>query len=1027
MVSSSFYIFCILVNHIVLVSSTPECNLVGSYFYKGDPSVNIVFTTSVVSDYLLTCTGNCGWTHANVTVDKARSWSSALFIQFDNGITTTGWALSSCNTLRIIYFGGGSVYSLPWCAIENPNCKVPIDPQWSQPDSQIHLIEVSHSDIFWLGSQDDVEIDSRNINASLALMNVNPKFVWQHECILFLRVYVEMYGQNAEDLLISKIAEGRFDIGGTFTEGFESTMVNEILARQMYVGRKWFVERYSGLDSAVVAFHQDGPLRAIQMPQVYAKAGMRYMKPSRLAEDIVLWTGLDGKTGLISFPQWQYCEGSSQWSVDAQDILYKMSLYAPQYKAAGLPPFLPITWGCDYAPPDNATQLFSDWTELVSNGTTSAELIYSNFKNWGDAISQARSQLPSVYGERPNLWYMENAPTHHWMWSDYRDAGRLLPAAEAFSAFRGIIEGGYMNYPIDILDYAWLNISLADHGISAEPTPKGQGLPTWLVNDESPDQADQVYAEKWKSARMAAESMLTEAQGFLASSIDVTSAPIGAIASIVVFNSLSWSRSDPVLDLSLPFNNSNVAIVDSIGNPIDSQLSSDGKFLVFIATVPSFGYSTYFMINSTSITNCTKKTTPMINTPWTSPFSNDFYTITPGKGGLAAVIDLASGISLFDTTYYDVGEWMELQYTGMGASETHSYSSPWLNSSTFARLGNLSQNIGWACIENGPVRTVFSTSPLLTAHSTVRLVVEAYSTIKRLDVRVDIINWDSAFGVVNRVVFPINTNQQNISYAAPFGVVRVGLDEYEDAFHDMWLTSPGPQLSKFERAWAMRPREISDWVRCEGLVDKNIGVTISSSVGSFDWVDITNVYPSTQPVLSPEMLLHTNSNRSPFLPEPGDHHFLFSITATSSGWISGWKAGVQPNNPFRSIISLLSTRKKNTTRFGQPLSLSTSFINVTSSSLSGDTSNAWITAVKKEDGDNRNGLIVRLFAVNSEDATVNISTAWTLVDGAQTTNLIELDGQDIPGTLGATNIEFLLGHWSIETFRLGVLNRSNTI
>ena len=30
-----------------------------------------------------------------------------------------------------------------------------------------------------------------------------------------------------------------------------------VLARQMYVGRKWFVERYPDLtDSAVVAFHQ---------------------------------------------------------------------------------------------------------------------------------------------------------------------------------------------------------------------------------------------------------------------------------------------------------------------------------------------------------------------------------------------------------------------------------------------------------------------------------------------------------------------------------------------------------------------------------------------------------------------------------------------------------------------------------------------------------------------------------------------------------------------------------------------------
>lgn len=1002
-----------------LVSSIPSCDLSGKYFYQGDASVVITFTPSGISSgYVLSCTGNCGWNHGDVSVDTERFWSHALFIQFDNGVTSTGWALAPCNSERLIYFDGGSVYSLPWCAIDNPLCQVPVDPIWSLRNSQVHLIEVSHSDIFWLGSQDDIEIDSRNINASLALMKANPLFVWQHECILFFRVYVEMYGPEAEAILISKIAEGKFDIGGTFSEGFESTMVNEVLARQMYVGRKWFLNRYPGIDSAVVAFHQDGPLRAIQMPQVYAKAGMRYMKPSRLAEDIVVWKGLDGEAGLLSFPQWQYCEGSDQWSIKAQDILYKMSIYASQYAAFGLPPILPVTWGCDYAPPDNATELFSEWASLISNGTTSAELVYSNVKNWGDLMSPASSLLPVVSGERPNLWFMENSPTHHFMWSDYRDCGRLLPAAEAFSAFRGILEGNFDNYPTSTLDYAWLNTSLADHGISAEPTPKGQGLPSWLINDNSPDQADQVYAEKWKSAKLAAESMLTEAQTFLASSVDTSSPPIGAKSSIVVFNSLSWSRSDPVLDFAS--NESDFSIVDEHGNLVPSQLSSDGTLIIFVASnVPSFGYSTFFLLPPQDSNNAAFEPFEFLprNSPWTSPFSNAFYTLTPGKGGIASIIDIASGVSLFDTSFYDIGEWLELQYTGMGASETHSYSAPWYNASTFARLGNLSAPINWTCIESGPVRTVFSTAPLQTAHSTVQLVVEAYAAIKRLDIRVHILNWDSAFGVVNRVVFPIATDQQNVSYAAPFGVVRVGLDEYEDAFHDMWLTSPGPQLSKFERAWAMRPREIGDWIHCEGMQGSNTGVMISSSVGSFDWMDSTNAYPQTQPVLAPEMLLHTNSNRSPFLPEPGDHHFLFSITATLSGWRSGWRAGVQPNNPLRSIIFPLKEALSSSSSI---LPLSRSFINVTSA-IDGSLSDSWITAVKKEDGENHDGLIVRLFGVTSEDANVTISSAWTFVDEAQTTNLIELDGEEIPGTKGGDSVQLLLGHWSIDTLRFAVM------
>jgi hypothetical protein len=399
-------------------AALPACDLSGRYFFQPDPSVVVTFetTTSPSSGYSLSCSGKCGWVRGNVSVDAARDWSPALYISLDTGVAVSAWALAPCSEAQRVIFFGGSVYSAPWCSEGNTNCSVPVDPLWMRAGAQVHLVEVSHSDIFWLGTDDDVEIDARNINASLALMAANPKFVWQHECILFLRIYVEMYGPEAEAALIARIAEGRFDIGGTFTEGFESTMVNEVLARQMYVGRKWFVERYPALDSAVVAFHQDGPLRAIQMPQVYAKAGMRYMKPSRLAEDVILWAGLDGASGLISFPQWQYCEGQTQWATSAQDVLYRMALYAPQYEAHGLAPILPVTWGCDYAPPDNATQLFADWAALAGSVP---ELVYSNFKLWGDAINVSRAQLPVVTGERPNLWFMENSPTHHFMWSDY--------------------------------------------------------------------------------------------------------------------------------------------------------------------------------------------------------------------------------------------------------------------------------------------------------------------------------------------------------------------------------------------------------------------------------------------------------------------------------------------------------------------------------------------------------------------------------------------------------------------------------
>lgn len=138
------------------------------------------------------------------------------------------------------------------------------------------VLEVSHSDIFWLGNGNDMKVDSDNIAKALDMMKTDSEFAWQHECMVILRAFLAYY-PDRRDELVQRMSEGRFDIGATFSEPLEETLYGELLVRQMYLGRKWFVDNFPGVDSAVVAFHQDGPLRALQMPQIYAKAGVKYV------------------------------------------------------------------------------------------------------------------------------------------------------------------------------------------------------------------------------------------------------------------------------------------------------------------------------------------------------------------------------------------------------------------------------------------------------------------------------------------------------------------------------------------------------------------------------------------------------------------------------------------------------------------------------------------------------------------------------------------------------------------------------
>lgn len=57
-----------------------------------------------------------------------------------------------------------------------------------------------------------------------------------------------------------------------------------------------------------------------------------------------------------------------------------------------------------------------------------------------------------------------------------------------------------------------------------------------------------------------------------------------------------------------------------------------------------------------------------------------------------------------------------------------------------------------------------------------------YEDIPRVDINASLLDWDDAFGVTNRLVFPVAGATQapfprNVTIAVPFGAVRVGEDE----------------------------------------------------------------------------------------------------------------------------------------------------------------------------------------------------------------------------------------------------------
>lgn len=71
--------------------------------------------------------------------------------------------------------------------------------------------------------QNDMMVDSDEILAALDLMAADPTFKWNHECVAFVRAFIELH-PDREAEMVSRLVSGQFDVGGTFSEPFEQTV-----------------------------------------------------------------------------------------------------------------------------------------------------------------------------------------------------------------------------------------------------------------------------------------------------------------------------------------------------------------------------------------------------------------------------------------------------------------------------------------------------------------------------------------------------------------------------------------------------------------------------------------------------------------------------------------------------------------------------------------------------------------------------------------------------------------------------------
>jgi alpha-mannosidase len=658
-----------------------------------------------------------------------------------------------------------------------------------------------------------------------------------------------------------------------------------------------------------------------------------------------------------------------------------LNYWSDYYQSRKINPDFLFLYSFDFSTPIDWDDYMTTWNkEVKQNNPRGLPVIqYATSVTALKAVAASKSaNIDQLTGERPNVWLYIHGPTHHKALTAGREGSRLLTAAEKFATMNAILQKSFSGYPAQELTDAWEAAIYPDHG--------------W--GGKNGHITDQYFREKFEFARTQGKEILCKSLESIASKIKFNGKQRYAIT---VFNQLSWERTDPVtvtLDASNR-QNTHFKIIDASGKEITYQWTANHQYntnreelltFTFIAeNVPSVGYKTYYIVENENPAEIFRtKTEGTI-------YENRFYRVTLGMGGITSLYDKELKMELFKTDKFCGGELFTMQSIGNGAGEFEDVQQPTMEG--FDKSSNYPQ--AWQLIETGSVKDVLQlVCPMRHTKASIRIAL--FKDVKRIDFEVDLDAFNGENWREFRLAFPINMPNAKVTYEVPMGVVEVGKDEIAGA---AGFSKP-TQIYKTP-CKEVHPREVQDWF---SVSDGKAGITISSSVAVFDWIDPTD-NPVTYPVLQPVLLASRKSchREGNYYLQPGNHSFIFSLYSHQGDWKNGYRQGTQSYQPAHTTVV-------NTTHTEGYLPETLSFASVSGKGVV-------ISAIKKCEDDDM--VVLRCYDIEGKDMQTRFSL-FHEIKKVQHTNMIEEEGKDLKST--STSFEHKIGHHSIETFKLCIEN-----
>jgi len=807
----------------------------------------------------------------------------------------------------------------------------------------------SHIDMAWLWPwTETVEVVRNTFATALQLMREYPDFKFTASTAQAYTWIEEKYPAMFREIQ-QRVKEGRWEVvGGMWVEPDLNMPDGESLVSQIFYGKRYFQQKFGV--NINIGWNPDSFGYNWQLPQIYKRSGIDYFVTQKL-----LWA-----SEFTKFPYrlfwWQSPDGSRVLTYFPSDYANDID---PLKMARDSAKYGPMLWtyngGTNSAPTGGLDTMYLYGVGDHGGGPTRLDLdtalrwqkkdiVFPQIK-FSTAVEYFADleknkdvlKIPTWDGELYFQYHRGVQTTQSEEKKGNRKAEVLILDAEKLASIDALFGAAY---PQKEFDDGWKNILFNQfHDILP-----GSGIHINYVD------AARKYAQTERVNQDIIQTTL----------VDLASRVSSPGVSVLVFNPLSWARTDEVeVEAQFPKAVEGVTAVDADGKVLPSEvLNMDAatnhvKLRILAENIPAMGYELIRLLPMEKSASTaahsrirSQETQPLLAATATS-LENEFVRlkVDPQTGCITSLVDKRSSIEALALPVASEGSPAALPDGSPCGNLLQAFVDKpkrwdaWNIDADFVRQhADLLQAEEVKLVENTPLRAVIRVRHHFQ-NSTFVQDITMYPGVARVDVHMQA-DWHDRH-ILLKVAFPLSARNEQATFEIPYGSVE----------RPTTRNTPAEQ-AQFEVP-ALRWADISDATHGFSLLN-------DSKYG----------YDAKDNVLRLSLL------RAPTWPDPetdqGFHEFTYSLYPHRGTWREAMtvRQGYELNYPLFAVAA---------TQHGGPLPASESFFNL-------DQDNVVVTAIKKAADDD--ALIIRYYewAGKKGDVRIRLPRAAT---GAWETNLME--------------------------------------